>query len=200
MAIGREIAGRLDQSGKQRSFGQRDVFQVLVEVRARGFREAADGERAALAEVDAVAVELEDLLLAEFLLEFKRDHDFRQLALDGFFRRQKERARELHGDGRAALFVALAGDVDPEGLSEAKEVDAAMLEETAVFDGENRIDHHLRNFVVLHHLALGALLGVEQRGDELRLKLVGGEIAAAAADADDFAVAHQDASRIGAVI
>ena len=200
MAIWRQGTGRLDQAGKQGSFGQRDVFQVLVEVRPRGFREAADGERSALAEVDAIAVELEDLLLAEFLLEFERDHDFRQLALDGLFRRQEERSRQLHGDGRSALLVALAGNVDPEGLREAQEVDAAMLEETAVFDGENRVDHHLGNFVVFHDLALGALLGVEQGGNQLRLKFVGGEIAAAAADADDLSVTHQNASRIGAVI
>ena len=110
-------------------------------------------------------IELEDLLLAEFLLELERDHDLRQLALDGFFRRQKERARKLHGDRRAALLVALARDVDPERLGQAKEVDAAMLEEAAVFDGENRVHHHFRNLVVLDHLALGALLRVKQGSD-----------------------------------
>ena len=72
MPIRRKIAGRLNDSGNQRGFRQGKVFQVFVEVGPRRLGKAADGERTALAQIDAVGIELENLLLAELLLHFER--------------------------------------------------------------------------------------------------------------------------------
>ena len=52
--------------------------------------------------------------------------------------------------------------VNPCGLGQAEKVHAAVLKEAPVFDGQHRIHHQLRNFVVRDQLALGALLGIEQ--------------------------------------
>ncbi len=163
MTIGRKIAGRLDQSGQQRGFRHGDVFQIFVEIGPRPFGQARDGEGAALSQIDAVGVELENLLLGKLLLQLHRDQHFDQLALEGFLRAQKECPRELHRDRRTTLLMALMGEVDPGGFDQPQEIDSAVLEEAAVFDRRNRFHHDLGNVVVLHQLPLGALLRVEQR-------------------------------------
>src|SRR5258705_10671799 len=96
--------------------------------------------------------------------------------------------------------MALPGDVNYESLKQANEVDATMLEEAAVFDRNDRIDHHFWNFVVFHPLALGALLGVKERGDQSGFEVQGGELAAANGDVIDFGLAQNNAGRVGAVI
>ena len=58
--------------------------------------------------------------------------------------------------------MALTSDVNPCGLGEAAEIDAAMFEEAAVFDGQNRTDHDSGDFVVVDHLALGTLIAFEK--------------------------------------
>ncbi len=82
MAIGRQIAGRLNDSGDQRRFGRGEVFQIFVEIGLRCLGKAADGERTALAQIDAIGIELENLLLAELLLHLQRNQHLRQFALD----------------------------------------------------------------------------------------------------------------------
>ena len=188
---GDKPAWPLNNARQQRRFGQRDVFQILVEIRSRGLGKTADGERSALAEVHPVAVELENLLLAELLLQFLGNQHLCQLASHGFFRRQKEAARELHGDGRTALLVPLPRQIDPPRLEHADEVHSAVLEETPVFDGQHRIDHHLGDVGVLHHLAFGALLGVKQRRHQLRFQFVGGKLGAVAGDAADVPILNE---------
>jgi hypothetical protein len=48
-----------------------------------------------------------------------------------------------------------------------------MLKEAPVFDGDDRVDQVLRDLVECHNLALGTVLAAEQRGNQLRLQLVG---------------------------
>src|SRR5258708_38491733 len=134
MPVGRQPAWSLDDSRQQRRFGQRDVFQILIKIGAARLGESADGERSALPQVYPVAVELENLLLAELLFQFLGDQHLGEFAANGRFRRQKKSARKLLRDGRATLLVALARNVDPDGLGHADEVHPAMLEETPVFD------------------------------------------------------------------
>jgi hypothetical protein len=182
MPVGRQPARPLDDSRQQRRLGQRNVFQVLIEIGARCFAEAANGERSALPQVHPIAVELENLLLAELLFQLLGDQHLCQLASDSFFRRQEKAARKLHGDGRAALLMALPHHVDPYCLEHAGKVHATVLEESPVFDREHRIYHHFRDVAVLHHLALGTLFSVEQRRHQLRLQLVCGKLVALAGD------------------
>ena len=70
------------------------------------------------------------------------------------------------------MFVPLAGDINPRSFSEAPEIDAAMLKEPSVFNGEHGIHHHLGHFVVVYDLALGTLIALKKGRDHLRLKFV----------------------------
>ena len=173
MAVRRKITGRLNQPGQQCRLRQRDVLEIFVEIGFRCLCESADGERSPLSQVNPVCVKLENLLLAELLLEFERNHDFRQLPLDRLLRREEKCPRKLHGDGRTALLVALPGYVNPEGLCQTQKIHAPMLEKAPVFDGEHGIDHHFRILVVFHQLPLRALFGIEQCGHQLRFQFVG---------------------------
>ena len=60
----------------------------------------------AVAEVDLVAVEGEDLFLGEVLLDLEGEDGLLDLALVGLLRGQEEHARELHGQGGEALAAA----------------------------------------------------------------------------------------------
>ena len=108
----------------------------------RGLAESVNGERAALAHVHLVGVHLEDALLGELLLQLDGDQHLRELALDGLLRGEEEAARELHGDGRAALAVAAFAQVDRGRFHQAEIIHAAVLEEAAVFDGQHRVHQH----------------------------------------------------------
>ena len=162
MPVRRQRAWRLNDSSNQCRFRQRNLFQILVEIRPRRFCEPTDGERPALTQVHAIGIELENLLLRELLLEFHGDQDFDQLAFNFLLRGQEESARKLHGDGRAALLVPLMGKVDPARFRQPDEVHTAVLEESAIFNRDHRIYQDFRNLIVGDDLTLGALFGVEQ--------------------------------------
>ena len=67
----------------------------------------------AAAEIDAVEIELEDLVLGEFALERERQHAFLDLAAEGAAVGQEDVARELLGDGRSALAPMAGVDAAP---------------------------------------------------------------------------------------
>ncbi len=58
-------------------------------------------------------------------------------------------------------------------LGGAEVVDAAVVEEVAVFDGGDGLDEVRWDLVVGDEAALGAVLVFGERGDELGLELVG---------------------------
>src|SRR3546814_8806257 len=69
--------------------------------------------------MDAVQVELEDLVLGEALLERHRQDRLLHLAAEGAVVGEKDIAGELLGDGRSALYPAAAVDADLERASDA---------------------------------------------------------------------------------
>ena len=86
-------------------------------------------------------------------------------------------------------------------LGGADVVDAAVLEEAAVFDGDDGLDHARRDLVVGDEAALGAVLVFGEGGDELRLELVGAEGGAVfGGDALDLAAAGVDGGAVGGVV
>ncbi len=186
MAIGRKIAGRLHQAGKQGRLRQGEIVKVLVEVGPCSFGEAVDRVRAALAQVHLVGVEREDLLLAQLLFQFDGDQHLGQLALYGLLWTQEEHARDLHGDRRASLAArATLAQVDPCRLHDAQVVHSVVLEVAAVLDGDHRVHQDLGEVFEIYLLPLGTLFGVERR-DQRRLELVSVEaLAGNAAGADD---------------
>ena len=75
-----------------------------------------------------------------------------------------------------------------------------MLEEVAVFDGDDGLHHARRNLLIGDQAALGAVLVFGERGDELRFELVGAESDSVfGGDALDDAVAGVDGGAVGVV-
>ena len=82
------------------------VGRAVAEEAARGGVDAVG----AAAEIDAVEIELEDLVLGEAPLERQRQDALADLAAEGAAVGQEDVAGELLGDGRAALRPAAAFD------------------------------------------------------------------------------------------
>ena len=137
--------GGLGQAGQHGGFGQVDLLQRLAEV---GF---GSGSKAvgAVAQEDLVHVDLEDLVLAEIALQLERQHHLVDLACEGLFGREVDVARHLHGDGGSALAACLA-EVGQAGTHHADIVDAVVLVEARILDGQHGILHDGRNFVERH--------------------------------------------------
>ena len=109
------------------------------------------------------------------MFELEGDDDLDDLALDALFRREKEAARQLHGERGAALLLLARGQIVEDRFDEPPVVDAVVLEEAAVFDGQNGLDQIGRNLVVGEQAALGAVGVVAEAGDEQRLQLIAGQ-------------------------
>jgi hypothetical protein len=100
-----------------------EIRRRLAEIAPRGRLDPV----VALAEIDGVQVLLEDLSLRLALLEPRGDEDLANLALVGPYRRQLRRARELLGDGAAALDDASGTQVPERGGDDTHRVDAEVL-------------------------------------------------------------------------
>ena len=207
MAEGIEVIGPLNHARQQRAFGQIELAHILAEVGLRRLAEAVDGKAAALAQVDLVGVHLEDLLLGEAVFKLEGDDDLDELALDALLRREKEAARQLHGQRGAALLLLAGSHVADDRLEQPPVVDAAVLKEAAVLDGQHGLHQIWRNLVVGDQAALGAVGVVAQAGDQQRLQFIAGQRLAvivgdrlhhAGADADGGAVLRVIGLRAGA--
>src|SRR5262249_22473237 len=87
------------QAGEKRAFLDRELLCRLAEIAARGELDAPG----AAAEIDGIEIELENLRLAERLLD-PRGHDhLADLALVGEVFAHQQVLDDLLGDGRAAL-------------------------------------------------------------------------------------------------
>ena len=132
VAQGRVVARRLRQPGEQGDLAQVQVAGVLVEVGAgRGLHPVG-----ALAQVDLVQVEVEDLLLGEHALDAVGENRLGQLAQVALFRGEQQAAGDLLGDGRAALAAAAGEQVVDGGPGDGPAVQAGVLPETAVLGGD----------------------------------------------------------------
>src|SRR5690606_21043709 len=97
-----------------------------------------------LAKENLVHVNLKNLFLGQHVLELERRQDLVNFSGVALFRRQIHIARHLHGDGRGALALG-APQVGQRGTQHAPVVHAVVLEKTRIFDGQDRIFHHLWN-------------------------------------------------------
>ena len=113
---------------------------------------------------------------------------------------EEEAAGKLHGECRTSLGVALVGHINPGHLRHADEIHPAVLEEAPVLDGQHGIHHDFGDLVVFHHLALGTLFGVEQRGNHLRFQLVSGQLSALSRDVSYLAILYANRRGFRAVI
>ncbi len=123
----------LGQAGEQRRLGQGQVLRVLAEQPpGHGLRPVG-----ARAEVDAVQVHLEDLVLGELLLDHQGQHGFLRLAHVRAVVGEEERPGELLGEGAAPLDGA-ARQVPLRGAGDAQRVDPGMAVEAMVLDRDHR--------------------------------------------------------------
>jgi hypothetical protein len=122
------------------------LLQRLAEIDLRRGGEAVG----ALAEVDLVDVDLENLVLGEVVLDLEGEQRLVDLARQGLLAGQEEIARHLHGDGAGALALAATGEVGVGGAQHAERVDAGMLVEALVLGREDGLLHRRRHVLDAH--------------------------------------------------
>ncbi|KWT96882.1 hypothetical protein APY03_2088 [Variovorax sp. WDL1] len=127
-------ARRLGQAGQHGGLRERDLPQRLAEVALRGRGEAIG----AMAEEDLVQVDLENLVLAQVLLEPEGQQRLQDLALQGPLGAQVDVARHLLRDGGGALVHAMP-QVGQHRAQQALGIDARVLVEAGVFHRHHRV-------------------------------------------------------------
>src|SRR5437588_6014015 len=93
----------------------------------RGFDSIGAG-----AEVDAVQIKFEDLILRIFVLEPKRENGFLDFAREGAFLGEEQILGKLLRESRAALHAAAARHVARQRAQDAKRIQAPMRVEAAI--------------------------------------------------------------------
>ena len=183
MPVGIEIVRPLGQAGQQRPFLQRQLLRPLAEI-AAGREFDPPG---AAAEIDRVEVELENLRLAQRMLEPGGHDHLADLAVIGQVLAHQEVLHDLLGDGRAALRASGLREIADEGADQAALVDALVPVEALVFGRQERLLHVLGNvgegnpfapLVLLEHLREAFALAVEHHArarqlDALELGVIG---------------------------
>jgi len=110
------------------------------------------------------------------MFELEGDEDLDHLPLHAALGGEEEAARQLHGERGAAFDVAAAGrHVVAQRAEQAEVVDAAVLEEAAVLDGDHGVHQIRGHLLVCDEAALGAVGVLAEAGDEQRLEFVAGE-------------------------
>ncbi len=133
--------------------------------------------------------------LENFCSKLDGDQHFRQLAFDGFLRREEKTTRKLHGQGRSALRTVAVQDISTGRFHQAKVIHSAVLEKAAVLNGDHRIHQIVWNLVEGDNLAFRAVRGTRQRGNQLGLEFVGRQgltVATVGSDRTDFAAGEAD--------
>jgi len=115
------------------------VLQILVVEALRGRSDAVG----AVTVADLIQIHLQNLVLGEAALDLDRQGQLLDLAAEGLALREVDLARELHGDGRPALFLTTLGHFQVRDLHQPDRVETAMRMETLVLDRDGRVPHHL---------------------------------------------------------
>ena len=132
----RVVGGRrFWQAGEHGGLREAQLVERLAEVDLRGGGETVG----ALPEVDLVDVELEDLVLAQVVLDLEREQRLVELARQRLLGGEEEIARHLHGDRARALAAAALREVGVGGARDAQIVDAGVLVEALVLGREDRL-------------------------------------------------------------
>ena len=165
------VAGAAEHAGEHSGFGDGELADVLAEVSFGSLAEAANGEAAATPEVNLIAVELEDLLLGELLLQLQSDHELGGFALPVACLGQPHITRQLLADGGGALGIAALFKIHINGAHDADRIEAGVLKEPPVFRRKDGVSKDGGNFAIAHIAPLFAV-AVVKVGDEARLQVV----------------------------
>src|SRR5215469_16000608 len=139
----RESRRRLEQAGEHRCLREVHVARGFVEIK---LCRRIDAEGAA-AEISAVEIEFENLVLRQPYFEPQREERFLDFALDGALVRQEQVLGQLLADGGTALYHAAGARIREHRAEQAGNVDAEVLVETAVLGGERRLDQMVGELV-----------------------------------------------------
>ncbi len=134
---GRQARRRLGQGRQQRRFGEAEGAGGLAEIGLRRRLHAIG----AVAEEDAVQVELEDLVLAEPIGEAGGHDRLLHLALDRPVGGQEQGLGQLLGQARPALHGRPGRGVRPEGAQHPQPVDGPVLVEAPVLRRQEGARH-----------------------------------------------------------
>ena len=131
--------------GDHRRLRERQVLRMFAEVEPRRRLDAVR----AVAEVNLVRVQLEDLVLGEVLFDLDREQRLVDLAAPALLRRQEDQFGELLCQRRRALDLLAGDEVLESGAQDRLRADPAVLVKVGVFRGDDRVDQRRR------HVALG---------------------------------------------
>jgi len=159
----------------------------VVEEAARGGVDAIS----AAAEIDAVQIELDDLVLGEAPFERQRQYAFADLAGEGAVVVEEDIAGELLGDGRSPLSPAPLLDAHAKSAEHANRIDAGVRAEAPVLDRDDRVAHHRRDAVIGDPLAEAR----PHRVDDLAIGGANPDHLAEIVAADELAIGGQLADR-----
>src|SRR5215813_8876806 len=157
MPVGTEVVRTLGHAGKKRAFLERELVRRLAEIAARRHLDAPG----AAAEINGIEIKLENLPLAQRVLDPRRQNHLADLALVGQVFAYQQVLDDLLGDGRAALRAPGRGKIADEGADQAALVDPLVLIEAFVLGREKSLLHVLRDIgewnphpplVLLEHL------------------------------------------------
>ena len=138
--------GPLDDAGEHRQLREIELGKRLVVVSV-GRRLGAIG---AFAEEQHVDVELKHLFLAELLLDLDRQQHLLELANERLFQRERDVARQLHGDGgRAGAHIRVQQNAD-DVVRERDVVDATVFVEALVLGVQQRVREVFRHVLEGH--------------------------------------------------
>ena len=134
-----------DDPRERGGLAEREPLDVLAEEAARCCADAVHGEAAVLAEVDAVQVGREDLVLGVAPLEREGEPRLAHLPSPRPLRRQHEVLDELLGERASSLGEPAAPNVHPDGACHGADVHPGMLEESLILGGQHGLDEVLRH-------------------------------------------------------
>src|SRR5262245_15146873 len=140
MLIGRIEMWSADQAGHERCLRDCQLSHVFAEVQTRRFPNTVNADRAPLAEINLVEIELKDGRFRIARLDHHGHDHFSALAPDGALRGQKEIFDELLRQRAPAFSHASSPNIAVEGAQNTKPIDAAVGVKTAIFDGDNRLN------------------------------------------------------------
>ena len=145
-------------SREQCGLVQLEEPRALSEVRPRRLLDAVR----AVSEVDRVQVRREDAVLAPALLELPGERRLPHLARERPLVPDVRVLDELLGDGGAAFDDRLLAHVGPERAGDPAQVDALVVEEALILDGDDRLAHDRRDVLGRHQ---HAVLVASQNGE-----------------------------------
>ncbi len=145
--------GRELGDGRKRChFVQRKLVQLLAVIEL-GCRSHAVG---AVAEEALVEIQLENLVLAQLVLDAHCQHHLGELALVAVLLAQEELACDLLGDGGAARHaLVVGGRQQPHRAGDALVVDAMMLIEAGILGGQEGLLEVVGHFFDVDRIAPG---------------------------------------------